>query len=143
MIKLFSSHKKKLARVAIFVIYFWFGILKPLGLSPAEPLVGELLKVTLPSIPFETFIIGLGIFEVLIGVLILFKKTKKIAIWLIFAHMIATFLPLVLLREVAWNGILQPTLEGQYIIKNVAIIVLSIGILGGGAPKEEKGKKKR
>lgn len=49
-----------LARVAIFIVYFWFGILKLLGFSPANPLVDALLKQTLPFVTFDTFIIALG-----------------------------------------------------------------------------------
>ena len=38
------------ARAAFFVIFFWFGLLKVLGASPAIPLVDGLLAVTLPFI---------------------------------------------------------------------------------------------
>jgi len=37
-------------------------------------------------------------------------------------------MPLILLPQVTWSGILVPTLEGQYIIKNLAIIAAAIGI---------------
>ena len=57
------------ARFGLFVIFFWFGILKVLGMSPASPLVAELFAKTIPFMSFGTFIILFGLFECLIGVL--------------------------------------------------------------------------
>jgi hypothetical protein len=42
--------------------------------------------------------------------------------------MFTTFGPLVLLTEETWQSFLVPTLEGQYIIKNLVIISTAIGI---------------
>jgi uncharacterized membrane protein YkgB len=42
--------------------------------------------------------------------------------------MVTTFMPLVLLTTETWTGFLVPTLEGQYIIKNLVIIAAAIGI---------------
>jgi uncharacterized membrane protein YkgB len=42
--------------------------------------------------------------------------------------MIATFLPLFILPQETWSGFLVPTLEGQYIIKNLVLIAAAIGI---------------
>jgi uncharacterized membrane protein YkgB len=36
--------------------------------------------------------------------------------------------PLVLVPEYTWQSFLVPTLEGQYIIKNMVIIAVAIGI---------------
>jgi hypothetical protein len=36
--------------------------------------------------------------------------------------MVGTFLPLVTLPAVTWQGAFLPTMEGQYIIKNLLII---------------------
>ena len=49
------------ARLAIFIVFFWFGFLKVLGLSPANSLVSSLLEKTLSFISFDTFIILFGI----------------------------------------------------------------------------------
>ena len=45
-----KKYNIKIARAAIFIVYFWFGILKLLDLSPASPLVQSLLEKTLPFI---------------------------------------------------------------------------------------------
>ena len=68
-------------RLALFMIFFWFGILKVFLLSPAGPLVDQLLNVTfLTFIPNDTFQILFGLFEMLIGVLVLFKSLERIAL---------------------------------------------------------------
>ena len=116
------------ARAGIFIIFFWFGFLKVLGLSPASPLVSALLAVTMPFIPAPIFIAGFGALECLIGLLFLVKGMERIAVVALFLHMITTVMPLFLLPDIAWTGLLVPTLEGQYIIKNIAIIAAAIGI---------------
>ncbi|HEY4512188.1 MAG TPA: hypothetical protein VJH63_00840 [Candidatus Paceibacterota bacterium] len=117
-----------ISRLGIFVVFFWFGILKVFSLSPASPLVLALLSRTMPFIPPETFLVFFGVLECFIGLLFLIKGAERIAITILFLHMITTFMPLILLPQVTWSGILVPTLEGQYIIKNLAIIAAAIGI---------------
>ena len=116
------------ARISLFIIFTWFGFLKVIGASPAGPLVSNLLEQTIPFMSPETFIVLFGLFEVFIGILFLIPKMERLAILLLVIHMVTTFGPLVLLPETSWQGFLIPTLEGQYIIKNVALIALAIGI---------------
>lgn len=116
------------ARLGLFVVFFWFGILKVIGLSPASSLVQQLFEQTLTFISFDTFIILFGLFECLIGVLFLFPGFERVVIPLLFLHMLTTFLPLFVLPQVTWNGFLVPTLEGQYIIKNLVILAAAVGV---------------
>ncbi len=116
------------ARFGLFVIFFWFGILKVIGLSPANSLVQSLFEQTIGFMSFDTFIILFGLFECLIGILFIFPNLVRVVIPLLFLHMITTFMPLFLLPEVTWSGFLVPTLEGQYIIKNLVIIATAVAI---------------
>ena len=116
------------ARFGLFVIFFWFGFLKVIGLSPASELVRNLFEQTIPFISFGTFFIAFGILECLIGILFIIRGFERVVIPLLFLHMIATFGPLFFLPQETWSGFLVPTLEGQYIIKNLAIIATAIGI---------------
>ena len=118
-----------LSRFAIFVIYFWFGSLKLIDSSPANPLVESLLSKTLPYVSFNQFIVFLGIWEMVIGVIFLIPKLEKAAITILALHMITTFMPLLLLPTMAWKGFLIPTLEGQYMIKNPITIALAVNIV--------------
>ena len=116
------------ARFGLFVIFFWFGILKVISLSPATNLVQKLFIETVPWMQFSTFLILFGLFECLIGILFLFPGFERIVIPMLLLHMIATFMPLFLLPEMTWSGPLVPTLEGQYIIKNMVVIAAAVGI---------------
>jgi uncharacterized membrane protein YkgB len=125
-------------RISFGIIFIWFGILKPLGISSAEPLV----LATVPWLPvFEggTWVAIIGWWEVLIGVAFLFKRTLRIAIGLLALQMVGTFLPLVMLPEITFQaGFFPygPTMEGQYIIKNLMII--SAALVVGGTVRRQK-----
>lgn len=123
-----------LARISLFVIYFWFGSLKLIDVSPANPLVESLLNKTLPFVRFNQFIIFLGVWEMIIGIVFLIPKLERTAIVLLIPHMIITFMPLVLLPGIAWKGFLTPTLEGQYMIKNILIVALAVYIFSSVKP---------
>lgn len=109
-------------RLALFVVYFWFGLLKVIGVSPATGLVTDLAHVTLPFFEANKFIVLFGIFECLVGLMWLWPNLTKIVFWLTVFHLIATFLPTIFLPEIAWNQFLTPSLVGQYIIKNLVIL---------------------
>ncbi|MBA3757673.1 hypothetical protein H0X09_02310 [Candidatus Saccharibacteria bacterium] len=116
------------ARVALFVIFFWFGALKLFDLSPAGPLGIALVAQTFGVDHFNFLYKILAVYECLIGVLFLFPKLTRLVIPLLLLHMIIVSAPLLIVPELAWTGYLVPTLEGQYIIKNLAIVALGIGI---------------
>lgn len=116
------------ARFGLFVVFFWFGILKVLELSPASGVVQRLFESTVPFMAFDTFLILFGLFECLIGILFLIKGAERTVIPLLFIHMITTFGPLVMLPGETWTSFMVPTLEGQYIIKNLVIIATAIGV---------------
>lgn len=122
------------SRIAIFIVYFWFGLLKVLGLSPASPLVLSLLDRTMPFISPDAFLIWFGLFEVLIGIIFLIPKFARAAIALLVIHLITTVMPLFLLKSSLWTGMMVPTLEGQYIIKNVLIVALAIVVASNLTP---------
>jgi uncharacterized membrane protein YkgB len=116
------------SRFALFVVFFWFGILKVIGLSPASEVVQNLFNQVIPFMAFPTFLILFGLFECLIGILFLIKGAERVVIPLLFIHMFTTFGPLVFLTSETWQAFLVPTLEGQYIIKNLVIIAAALGI---------------
>lgn len=117
-----------LSRIALFVVYFWFGILKVIGQSPASQMVESLFDKTISGImPFSSFIVLFGLFEIAVGILFFIPKLEKIAVTVFALHMITTILPLFIMSEV-WTNPLVPTLEGQYIIKNLALIACALTI---------------
>jgi uncharacterized membrane protein YkgB len=63
---------------------------------------------------------------------------ERVVIPLLFIHMVTTFGPLVFLPSETWSGFMVPTLEGQYIIKNLVIIATAVGIAAHMHPLSEK-----
>lgn len=122
------------ARLAFFVIFFYFGFLKLMGLSPASPLAQALTSQTIGSEYFNSAFIILAVIECLIGVLFLIPKATRVVIPLLFIHLLVVCSPLVLLPAQVWSGFLVPSLEGQYIIKNIALVAVAIGIAAQVAP---------
>lgn len=117
------------ARISFFIIYFYFGAIKLLATSAAAPLVYALERQTLPFVPFQSFYVGFSLFEMLIGLLFLFPRATKLVFVLFMIHMVTTMLPLVILPSYAWQSFGVPTLEGQYMIKNLILISLACSIL--------------
>lgn len=121
-------------RVALGVIFVWFGVLKPFGVSPAE----DLVKATVYWMPLLTprqWVSVIGWWEVAIGVAFLIPRpwATRVAIGLMAMQMAGTFLPLVLLPGAMFQPgryPWAPTTEGQYIIKNLLILAAAM-VLGG------------
>ena len=117
----------RLLRYSLAIIFIWFGLLKPLGMSPAAGLVAHTVYWFSP----ETFVPLLGWWEVVIGVCLLFRPLIRLALFLLFLQMPGTALPLLLLPGVCFSEFpFGLTLEGQYIIKNLTIISAAIVIAG-------------
>ena len=116
-----------LVRIPIFIIFFWFGFLKIMDLSPAQQLVKDTVY-WMPFLSAETWTYIIGVWEVLIAICFLFKRTTLIAMILLFLQMSGTFLPLLILPEITFQNSnpFLPTLEGQYIIKNIIIITAAL-----------------
>ncbi len=129
------------ARIALFVIYFWFGLLKVIGMSPASPMVASLFSKTIgpmmPTLSFNLFIILFGLFEMLVGILFIIPGLEKTAVILFCLHMITTTLPIFVMGKEIWVHPFVPTLEGQYIIKNLALLVCVLTIWAAMPPKKE------
>jgi uncharacterized membrane protein YkgB len=82
----------------------------------------------MPFLSPETWAVVIGYWEMAIGICFLDKRTTLIAVILMFLQMTGTFMPLVILPEVTFQNSnpLLPTLEGQYIIKNIIIITAAL-----------------
>lgn len=126
IINFFQKISVPVARFGLFLVFFWFGILKVFDVSPASPLVQALFERTITFMDFGTFLFLFGIFECLIGIMFILPKVERIVIPLLFFHLITTTMPLFLLTNATWTALFVPTLEGQYIIKNILIVAAAI-----------------
>ena len=133
-----AHHAVVITRIALGLIYLWFGVLKfAPGLSEAEDLARRTLAaVTFGLLAPNLCLYGRAIWECAIGVSLLLGRFLKVAVVLLFLQLIGTFLPLLLFPEETWKTFpFAPTLEGQYIIKNFALIasamVVGATLMGG------------
>lgn len=114
-----------LLRISIGIVFVWFGVLKFFpGVSAAQDLAINTIKLlTFGLVPEVLIINGLALWEVLIGVGLISGRFMKATLLLLFLQMIGTFSPVFLFPSEVFNHIpYAPTLEGQYIIKNIIII---------------------
>lgn len=137
-INFLQRYRLLIARIAIFLVYTWFGILKLLDKSPAGPIAETLVSKTFGIQYFDTLFIILAVLEVIIGILFLFPKAIRVVFLLLLVHLIIVCSPLILVADQSWNGLLTPTLEGQYIIKNVLIVALAVAIAANTKPIKKR-----
>jgi uncharacterized membrane protein YkgB len=140
LIAFFKRTYEPVARFSIFLIFFWFGLIKLLGLSAASPLAEALTAQTIGLQYFDAAFYVLAFLECVVGILFLFPRFTRVVIPLLLAHMAIVCSPLVLVPEFTWQTFLVPTLEGQYIIKNAVVIAVAIGIAAATSPLSAKNR---
>ena len=127
-----ADHGLTLLRLAIGVVFFWFGVLKYFpGASPAEQLAGRTIEtLTGGLIPSATALPILATWEVAIGVGLFIGRWMRAVLLLLFVQMLGTITPLFLFPSETFATFpFAPTLLGQYIIKNIVIVTAAI-VLG-------------
>ena len=120
-------------RISMGIVFVWFGVLKFFpGVSAAQDLAIRTIEMlTFGLVPEVLIINGLALWEVLIGVGLIWGKYMKATLLLLFLQMIGTFTPVFLFPSEVFNHIpYAPTLEGQYIIKNIVIISAAMVLWG-------------
>ena len=126
-----ARHGVGLLRVSLGVVFFWFGVLKFFpGLSPAEDLATRTIGfLTAGAIKPGVAIYILATWETLIGLGLIVGLWMRVTLLLLFVQMLGTITPLVLFPfETFYKFPYAPTLEGQYIIKNIVLISAAIVI---------------
>jgi uncharacterized membrane protein YkgB len=122
-----ARHGLRLMRIALGIVFFWFGALKLFpGLSPAEQLVRESVFFINPDL-FQPL---LAVWEMAIGLGLITGLFLRVTLLLLFLQMPGTLLPLFVTPAAVWTSFpFGLTLEGQYIVKNLALITAAI-VLG-------------
>ena len=125
-------------RVGLGFMYVWFGALKFFpGLSPAQEIAMRTMdRLTLGLIPDPAMMPILATWETLIGLGLIFGVYLRATILLLAVQMVGAVSPLVLFpTEVFTRAPFAPTIEGQYIIKNIVVIgaamVIGATVRGG------------
>lgn len=124
-------------RISVAVIFIWFGFLKFFEGNAAEALASDTISwLTFGYVDEKTSVVALGAFECVIGLSLLSKKMLNLIIPIMYLQMCGTALPLVVFPEKTWLMFGMPTLEGQYIIKN--LVLIAAGIILGAAGRGSK-----
>jgi len=128
-----------LLRISLGIIFFWFGVLKFFpGLSPAQGLAIKTIEVlTFGMVSPDVSILILASWECLIGLGLIFGWFLRATLLLLFVQMLGTVTPVLLFPAEVFTRIpYAPTLEGQYIIKN--LVLISAGIVIGATVRGGK-----
>jgi uncharacterized membrane protein YphA (DoxX/SURF4 family) len=147
-----AGHGLALLRISIGVIFVWFGVLKFFpGVSPAQDLAARTIGVlSFGLVPATVSVPLLAALETVIGLGLLAGRWLRGVLLLLLLQMIGTVTPLILFPgETFVRFPLVPTLEGQYILKNMVIvsaaIVLGATVRGGklvADPAEARGRRR-
>jgi uncharacterized membrane protein YkgB len=134
-----------LMRVALGIIFLWFGALKFFpGLSPAQDLATRTIDMlTLGMVGPAVSIPLLAAWECAIGLGLMSGRFLRATLLLLFAQMVGTMLPILFFPAETFTRFpYAPTLEGQYIIKNLVLVtaglVLGATVRGGGIVAERR-----
>ena len=132
-------------RVALGIVFLWFGVLKFFpGVSPAETLATRTIEqLTGGLVHPDLSLPVLAAWESLIGIGLILNRGMRAVLFLLAVQMAGTFTPLVLFPTETFSvWPFVPTLEGQYIIKNIVLIgaamVVGATVRGGGLVAEPR-----
>lgn len=130
-------------QAALGVVFLWFGFLKLIGRSPVE----DLVLATVPLVEGAWFIIFLGVWEMVIGALVLWGRLVRTMLVLFTFQMAGTFLVLVVHPGLAFQSFnpLLLTVEGEFVVKNLVLLGAGFSVAGhllggGGADLAERAK---
>lgn len=126
-----AGHGVTLTRLALGVVFLWFGAIKFVpGWSPAADLAGRTIeRLTFGVVTPEIGLPILAAWESLIGIGLLLGKFLRLTLLLLFAQMPGTMLPLIMFPAETFTAFpYAPTMEGQYIIKNLVLVAAAIVI---------------
>jgi len=134
-----ARHGVVILRVALGVVFLWFGVLKFFpGLSPAQTLATKTIDLlTFGLIPADMSLVLLATLECAIGLGLISGRLMRLTLLLLAFQMVGAASPLLLFPGEVFNASpYAPTLEGQYIIKNVVLVsaglVIGATVRGGG-----------
>ena len=128
-----------LLRLSLGIVFLWFGALKFFPeMSPAQDLAARTIGVlTGGLVTAKVALLVLAIWECLIGIGLLAGHGLRAVLLLLYLQMLGTLTPIVLFpHEVFLRIPYAPTLEGQYIIKN--LVLISAGIVIGATVRGGK-----
>jgi len=121
-----------LLRLSTGFVYFFFGFLKFFpDMSPGELLAAETItRVSGHTLDAAGSLFLLAILETALGLSFLFNIGLRWMFFVFLFHQASTFLPLFMLPELTFKiAPFSPTLEGQYIFKNLISVAAGLTVM--------------
>lgn len=122
-----AAHGTGLLRIALGVVYLWFGGLKLAGRSP----VAELVAQSVPWVPPDILLPALGLWEVAVGSGLVLGIAIRLVLLLFWLQLLGTLSVPILLPEISFqqgNPLLLTT-TGEFVVKN--LVLISAGLVVG------------
>jgi uncharacterized membrane protein YkgB len=126
-----ADHGITAVRISLGIVFLWFGALKFFpGMSPATDLAVRTIRVlTGGALSDSAAVYILATWECVIGLGLIGGRFLRAILLLLWLQMAGTLMPLIFFPAEVFQVIpWVPTLEGQYIIKNVVLISAAIVI---------------
>jgi uncharacterized membrane protein YphA (DoxX/SURF4 family) len=128
---LMARYGVTILRISLGIVFFWFGVLKFFpDLSPAEELAERTIEtLTFGLIKPNVSVPVLAAWETLIGLGLISGRYIRATILLLLVQMLGTITPVFLFPDEVFTRIpYAPTLEGQYIFKNIVLVSAALVI---------------
>lgn len=125
-------HSITALRVTVGAVFFGFLKFFP-GVSPAQDLaVRTIHALTFGVVPWQVGIVVIASLECFIGICLLANRWMRLAGWLLVAQLVGVLAPIVLLTGRLFSGPHNaPTLEGQYVLKDIILVAAGMAIAAG------------
>lgn len=122
-----SQYGVLILRIAIGVVYIWFGALKVADRSPVEDLVDDVIFFA----SGDGIVIAMGVWEIIIGLGLIFPVALRLTLLMLWMQLAGTFLAFVVLpgRSFQDGNPLLLTTTGEFVLKN--IVLISAGLVIG------------
>jgi len=115
-----------LLRIALGIIFFWFGALKVTGFNP----VYEIVHASFPILADGVGNMFLGGLEVVIGIALICNIFPKTTHAILILHLLGTFSVLVTAQQLMFSPYFPMlTLAGEFVVKNLSLAMGGIVVI--------------
>lgn len=122
-------------RILLGIIFIWFGMLKVTGHESASSIIAKSVYWFDPQIVVPI----LGYWELTMGITMLFRSTVRVAILLLMIRLPGTLLALYYHFDQCFSdSIFLPTIQGQYLLKELTLVGAALVIAGTVRRKKRK-----
>ncbi|HVL33868.1 MAG TPA: DoxX family protein [Actinomycetota bacterium] len=113
-------------RMALGIVFIWFGALKVAGTSPVAALVADVV----PLVEGDIAVLIVGIVEIAVGLGLITGIAIRLTLGLFFLQMLGTFLVLVTEpgRSFEEGNPLRLTVLGEFVVKNLVLLTAGLTV---------------